>query len=120
MKVPSKQEAAAASARAAGLTMEHGTRLFLAEMSASPITATILLPVVILVGEEALPAALPVMLLWVSTPFIAHDLSRPAGPAPRVLRARDRAALGRAARRPIPVPGPSSTSCARRPTSSPS
>jgi cyclic beta-1,2-glucan synthetase len=93
------ETAAAASARAAGLTMEHGTRLFLAEMAAGPITATLLLPVVILVGEEALPAAVPVMLLWVSSPFIAHDLSRPAGPAPRVLRARDRASLGRAARK---------------------
>jgi cyclic beta-1,2-glucan synthetase len=93
------ETAAAASARAAGLAIERGSRLFLAEMAASPITATLLLPIVTMRREEALPAALPVLLLWVSAPFLAHDLSRPPAPAPRALRARDRVALRRAARK---------------------
>ena len=93
------ETAAASSARAAGLTIERGSRLFLAEMAASPITATLLLLVVTMRREESLPAALPVLLLWVSAPFMAHDLSRPASPAPRLLGALERDALRRAARK---------------------
>ncbi len=93
------ETAASASARAAGLTLEQGTRLFLAEMFASPLTATILLPVITMRREEALPAALPVLLLWVSGPFMAHHLSRPKAPVPTTLTARDRRTLRRAARK---------------------
>ncbi len=93
------ETAATASARAAGLSMERGTRLFLAEMVASPITATLLLPFIATLREEALPAALPVLLLWVSGPFMAYHLSRPAARAPSELTPRERRTLRRAARK---------------------
>jgi cyclic beta-1,2-glucan synthetase len=92
------ETAAAASARAA-IPIARGTRLFLAEMAASPLSAILLLPLVAARRGEALPAALPVLLLWLSAPFVARDLSQPVTPEPRTLRARDRDMLRRAARK---------------------
>ena len=94
------ETAAAASARSAGLMVEKGARLFLLEMAASPLTAILLLPAIALARPEALPAALPVLALWLAAPFVAYALSQPvdtegADSLPRATGARSGAPRSR-------------------------
>jgi cyclic beta-1,2-glucan synthetase len=91
------ETAAAASARAAGLMVEKGARLFLLEMAASPLTALALLPAVALARPEALPAALPLLFLWMAAPFVAYRLSQPVDAEGAALSTRERTALRRTA-----------------------
>ncbi len=87
------ETAAAGEARAAGKAQRTRARLYLVEMIASPLIALSGLLLVVLARPAALPAAVPVLALWMSAPLIAYALSRPIR-APRVeLGDEDRALL---------------------------
>src|SRR5262245_7121007 len=91
------ETAAATSARAAGLMVEKGARLFVFEMAASPLTAIAILPAVALARPPALLVALPVLFLWVAAPFVAYRLSQPVDTERATLSTRERSALRRIA-----------------------
>ena len=91
------ETAAATSARAAGLMVEKGARLFVLEMAASPLTAIALLPAIALARFEALPVALPVLALWAAAPFVAYRLSQPVDAEGAGLSTREKSALRRTA-----------------------
>jgi cyclic beta-1,2-glucan synthetase len=91
------ETAAAASARAAGLMVEKGGRLFVLEMAASPLTAIALLPAIAFARPEALLVALPVLALWIAAPFVAYRLSQPVDTEGAALSTRERSALRRTA-----------------------
>jgi cyclic beta-1,2-glucan synthetase len=83
---------------------ERGRRLqsagaFVTEMVASPLIGLLGLGGIALWRPEALPAALPVLALWVAAPLVAHALSRPV-PERRVeLASGDRELLEHVARK---------------------
>ncbi len=93
------ETAAAAAARAAGLSARSGIRLFLAEMAASPILAIALLALVAVTRPSALPVAVPVALLWLLAPLIASWLSTPVLPERQRLSSDDRLLLRLTARK---------------------
>ncbi|PYQ42455.1 MAG: carbohydrate-binding protein, partial [Acidobacteria bacterium] len=82
-------ETAAAAARAHGA----GVRLFLREMRASPVLATLGAALVVLVRPSALATAWPVLTLWAAAPLIAHELSRTVPVRRHELEAEDRERL---------------------------
>ncbi len=92
------EPAAAAAARAAGLTGREGLRAFANGMWASPATAIALYAAILASRPEALRIASPLLLLWLSAPLVAFWLSRPARPRVIVLAPRDRIFLRRVAR----------------------
>ncbi len=92
------ETAASTAARAAGLVGSHGLRRFTMEMIASPITAAAVAIALIIWRRDALPIATPFLLLWVSAPALAYQLSVPVGPRVRPLRFEERARLRRTAR----------------------
>jgi cyclic beta-1,2-glucan synthetase len=76
-----------------------GTRLFVKQMLGSPLFAAVALVVVAVRQPRALPAALPILLLWIVAPLLAHWLSQPVVPRRQEIRAPDRQFLRLAALR---------------------
>ncbi|HVR72264.1 MAG TPA: DUF3131 domain-containing protein, partial [Vicinamibacteria bacterium] len=93
------ETAAATSARSAGLAARNGSRVFLAEMVASPALAFAAAVVVTAARPSALLAAAPFLALWAAAPLVARALSRPVPPPTFELGADDRRFLRLVARR---------------------
>jgi cyclic beta-1,2-glucan synthetase len=83
-------ETAAATAHRAG-PLRLGA--FVTRMMASPIVAVATCAAVATIHPHAIPAALPLLLLWAAAPVIAFMLSRPVRSRREVLSAEDRAFL---------------------------
>ena len=84
------ETAAAAAARSAGLTGRESLRAFANGMWASPAAAISLYTVTLAARPDAIPTALPLLVLWLFAPLVAFWLSRPARARAIVLDARDR------------------------------
>jgi cyclic beta-1,2-glucan synthetase len=80
-------ETAAASAHRGGAPR---LVVFVKDMIASPLIAAGGLAMVILIRPRALPASLPVLMLWAAAPLVAYALSRPVSTRRVVLGAADR------------------------------
>jgi cyclic beta-1,2-glucan synthetase len=93
------ETAASAAARATKLTQSGGLRAFTDGMWTGPAVALGLLLLTVAGRLQALPTALPFIVLWLSSPFVAYLLSRPAVPRAVVLEPKDRAYLRRVAAR---------------------
>jgi cyclic beta-1,2-glucan synthetase len=93
------ETAAAAAARAAGLSPRAGALLFLAEMAASPIIALTLLIIIVAARPSSLTVAGPLLALWLAAPLVAYWLSRPVTPERHDLAPEDRRFLRLIARR---------------------
>jgi cyclic beta-1,2-glucan synthetase len=93
------ETAAAATARAAGLSVRAGVVLFLAEMAASPIIALVLLVMIAGARPASLAVAGPLLALWIAAPVVAHWLSQPVPPERHVLGSEDRRLLRLIARK---------------------
>jgi hypothetical protein len=83
------ETAAAAAARAAGLSARSDILLFIGEMAASPLIALVVLVIVAGARPAALPVAAPILALWFLAPIIAAWLSRPVQPARQRLDEED-------------------------------
>lgn len=92
------ETAAVAAARAAGLRGARGRARFMAEMVLSPAIAALVVPLVVATRREALPAALPILALWLAAPIAAYWLSLPVGIRLRPLADQQRRVLRRTAR----------------------
>jgi cyclic beta-1,2-glucan synthetase len=84
------ETAATAAARSAGLTGRQSLRAFANGMWASPAAAIALGTLTLAVRPGAMAAASPLLILWLSAPFVAFWLSRPASPRAVLLDVRDR------------------------------
>ncbi len=93
------ETAAAATARAAGLSAGAGAVLFLAEMAASPIIALVLFVTIATSRPDSLAVAGPLLALWVAAPVVAYWLSQPVLPERHLLGADDRRLLRLIARK---------------------
>ncbi|HEV8457023.1 MAG TPA: DUF3131 domain-containing protein, partial [Methylomirabilota bacterium] len=93
------ETAAAAAARAAGLSPRAGALLFLVEMVASPLIGLILLVLILAARPSNLVEAGPLLLVWVAAPLVAYWLSRPVLPERYDLSLEDRRLLRLTARR---------------------
>jgi cyclic beta-1,2-glucan synthetase len=93
------ETAAAAAVRSAGLTGRESVAAFANGMWASPATAILLYLIALAARPTALPAAIPLLMLWFVAPIVAFWLSRPARPRAIVLDARDREFLRDVARK---------------------
>ena len=93
------ETAAAAAARAAGLSPRAGALLFLAEMAASPVIALFLLGSIVAARPSSLAVAGPLLAVWVAAPLVAYWLSRPVLPERHDLAPEDRRLLRLIARR---------------------
>ncbi|MEK7329956.1 MAG: DUF3131 domain-containing protein, partial [Candidatus Eisenbacteria bacterium] len=93
------ETAAATAARAAGLFVRQGPRVFVAEMWAGPAAALAVLLGVLPLRASALPVALPFLAAWLASPVVAWWLSRPVVPRRLALGAGDAEQLRRIARR---------------------
>jgi cyclic beta-1,2-glucan synthetase len=93
------ETAAAAAARAAGLSPRAGAFLFLVEMAASPLIALSLLVLILAARPSNLMEAGPLLLVWVAAPLVAYWLSRPVLPERYDLSSEDRRLLRLTARR---------------------
>jgi len=93
------ETAAAATARAAGLSARAGAVLFLVEMAASPIIALILLVAIAASRPGSLAVAGPLLALWVAAPVVAYWLSQPVPPERHLLGSEDRRFLRLIARK---------------------
>jgi cyclic beta-1,2-glucan synthetase len=93
------ETAAAAAARAAGLTGGSGLRYFAVVMATSPIAAGILALAVRESRPEALPLAAPFLILWTLAPALAWWLSRTDPGRAKALDAADENALREVAKR---------------------
>jgi len=93
------ETAATAAARAAGIVGPRAVRRFVADMVSSPIIALAAALLVSTTHPQALPSALPFVLLWISAPVVAYWLSKPVGPRERPLGDRERLLLRRTARK---------------------
>ncbi|HEX9794066.1 MAG TPA: glucoamylase family protein [Planctomycetota bacterium] len=89
-------------------TAEHTAQLLAArgphalvwsEMLGSPLLACVLLAAVVVGNPAALPAAVPLLLLWAAAPEIARRISKPVAHRPESLGDEERAQLRRLARR---------------------
>ncbi|HEY6358013.1 MAG TPA: DUF3131 domain-containing protein, partial [Vicinamibacterales bacterium] len=89
-------ETAAASAHRGG---PPRLSVFVKDMIASPTIGLGSLALILLVRPHALPAALPVLALWVAAPLIAYGLSRPVPTRHAALGTADRAFLQSAAQK---------------------
>jgi cyclic beta-1,2-glucan synthetase len=83
-------QTAATSARVTGAAAQSGARAFVQQMLGSPLFAAAALIVVALVRSRALPAALPIVLLWMGAPFVAFALSQPVERRRPEIKADDR------------------------------
>jgi cyclic beta-1,2-glucan synthetase len=93
------ETAAAIATRTAGLVGHRGVRLFVREMIASPVTAVVVLVLLVAAARDALPVAAPFVLLWLLAPAVAYRLSRPAPERGRALTEDERARLRTIARK---------------------
>src|SRR5436853_220103 len=93
------ETAAAATARAAGLSARAGALLFLAEMAASPLIALIVLVMIAAARPSSLAVAGPLLALWVAAPLVAYWLSQPVSPERQLLSSEDRRFLRLIARK---------------------
>jgi len=93
------ETAAAATARAAGLSARAGALLFLAGMAASPFLALILLALIAAAQPSSLAVAGPLLALWVAAPLVAYWLSQPVSPERHLLGSEDRRFLRLIARK---------------------
>ena len=93
------ETAAAAAARAAGIGGGRALLRVAADMVASPIIAVVVALIVSMTHRDALPSAMPFLILWVVAPGIAYWLSLPVGPRERLLGGRERSLLRRTARK---------------------
>src|SRR5262249_26965389 len=89
---------AARAGGGSGVVGVAGLRAFAFEMAASPALTCGILALVGAFRPVAMPAALPLALLWLAAPLFAYFLSQPAIEARPELRAADRAFFRRAAR----------------------
>jgi cyclic beta-1,2-glucan synthetase len=92
------ETAAAAAARAAGI-VGQGLRRFVVDMISSPAIAAASALAIVAWKPDALPAATPFLLLWLSAPAVAYWLSLPVGERVRPLSDRERLVLRRTARK---------------------
>ena len=93
------ETAAAAAARAAGLSARSDILLFIGEMASSPLIALMVLVIVVGARPAALPVAAPILALWLAAPVIAAWLSRPVQPPRQRLDDEDRLLLRVVARK---------------------
>jgi len=93
------ETAAATAARAAGLLVRQGPRVFVAEMWAGPAAALVVLLGGVPLRAGALPPALPFLAAWLASPLVAWWLSRPVVARRLALGAEDAEQLRRIARR---------------------
>src|SRR2546426_2166385 len=93
------ETAAAATARAAGLSARAGALQFLAEMAASPFIALILLVLIAVARPRSVAVAGPLLALWVAAPLVAYWLSQPVSPERQLLSSEDRRFLRLIARK---------------------
>jgi cyclic beta-1,2-glucan synthetase len=93
------ETAAAATARAAGLSARAGALLFLMEMAASPAIALSFLALDRGDRPSALAVASPLLALWVAAPWVASWLSRPVPSERHPLNDEDRRFLRLVARK---------------------
>ena len=93
------ETAAATAARGAGLVGHKGLTRFIAQMTSSPVIATVVAVVVVIWRRDALPAATPFLLLWMISPAVAYWLSVPVGARVRPLTDPERMLLRRTARK---------------------
>ncbi|HET9373276.1 MAG TPA: glucoamylase family protein [Vicinamibacterales bacterium] len=93
------ETAAAAAARAAGLTGQKVLRLFSSEMMTSPLIALAGVVLILIWRRASLPAAAPFLLLWLTAPVIAYWVSVPRGPRVRPLADDERVRLRLTARK---------------------
>jgi cyclic beta-1,2-glucan synthetase len=70
-------QTAATSVRLTGPAARAGTWPFVEQMLASPLFATAALGAVALLRPRGLPAAFPILLLWMAAPLLAYTLSQP-------------------------------------------
>ncbi len=87
------------AARVARLVGKYGFVQFLLEMAVSPISAVILLWIVLATRPSAAFVATPFLILWLAAPVIAYRLSRPVVTRRFDLGPADRALLRRIARK---------------------
>ncbi|MCB1282481.1 MAG: hypothetical protein KDB18_13245, partial [Salinibacterium sp.] len=93
------ETAATSSARSAGVFTRSAALVFLAEMWAGPTIALVATFAIWQLRVEALPIALPFLVAWMASPFVACWISRTPAPARPVLGQTDAAELRRIARR---------------------
>jgi cyclic beta-1,2-glucan synthetase len=93
------ETAAAATARAAGLSARAGALLFLVEMAASPAIALSFLALIVATRPSALAVASPLLALWVAAPLVAYWLSQPVTSKQHLLSPEDRRLLRLIARK---------------------
>ena len=93
------ETAAAATARAAGLSARAGALQFLVEMAASPFIALIVLVTIAAARPSSLAVAGPLLALWVAAPLVAYWLSQPVSPERQLLSSEDRRLLRLIARK---------------------
>jgi len=93
------ETASTTAGKAAGLVGRRGLHRFIAEMAASPIAAVLVALAVAAWHRSVLPAASPVLVLWMLAPGIAYWLSLPATTRVRPLSDRERVMLRRTARK---------------------
>src|SRR6185436_12843537 len=91
-------QTAAATARAHG-SSSRSSRLFIEEMVGSPLFALLALGLVSVRRPQALPAALPLLALWMAAPVLAYILSQPFRRLRREIKGFDRRLLRLTARR---------------------
>jgi len=71
------ETAAAAAAKAAGLTRRGRAGSFVSAMLPSPLIAAVVSAMVMAVRPSAMTVAAPLLALWIGAPLFAHWLSRP-------------------------------------------
>jgi cyclic beta-1,2-glucan glucanotransferase len=71
------ETAAAAAARAAGLTRRGRAGSFVLAMLPSPLIAALIAAMVLVLRPSAMAVAAPLLTLWIGAPLFAHWLSRP-------------------------------------------
>jgi cyclic beta-1,2-glucan synthetase len=92
-------QTAASSARLTDGAGRSDVRLFVEQMLGSPVLATSVLIAVAGLRSEALPAALPILLLWLAAPFVAYELSQPVAQLQPEIDEKDRRRLRLIARK---------------------
>ena len=92
------ETAAATAARTAGLSGWRAVRRFETEMASSALIALATGAAIVAANRAALPAAAPVLLLWLGAPVIAYWLSVPVGARVRPLSRAELRLLRRTAR----------------------
>ncbi len=90
---------AATTAHVTRAAAHLGVRAFAEEMVSSPAVAVIAFVLVAIARPQALPAASPVLILWILAPFAAHRLSQPASHRRPSLSTTDQRYLRLVARR---------------------